>query len=197
MLERVIGEDIELRAMIDPDTGNFLADPGQMEQVLLNLAVNARDAMPTGGKLTIETSTRTFDEAYVHTHLGAKVGRYVCIAMSDTGIGMDRETLSHIYEPFFTTKERGKGTGLGLSTVFGIVKQSDGYINCYSEPGEILSNVVGGNFRASPRASVFRGYQNTNPVEIVRCRATTEVVLPPFLSRGEFFPEKLSCQAAS
>jgi PAS domain S-box-containing protein len=135
MLERVIGEDIELRTLIDPNTGNFLADPGQMEQILLNLAVNARDAMPLGGKLTIETESRTFDEAYVHDHPGAKVGEYVRIAVSDTGVGMDQETLLHLYEPFFTTKEIGKGTGLGLATVYGIVKQSEGYINCYSELG--------------------------------------------------------------
>ncbi|MGO9412013.1 MAG: two-component system sensor histidine kinase NtrB, partial [Spirochaetia bacterium] len=135
MLERVIGEDVELRTIIDSTTGNFLADPGQMEQVLMNLAVNARDAMPCGGKLTIETSNRTFDIAYVRDHPGAKVGQYVRIAISDTGVGMNRETLSHIYEPFFTTKERGKGTGLGLSTVYGIVKQSEGYINCHSEVG--------------------------------------------------------------
>jgi CheY-like chemotaxis protein len=135
MLERVIGEDIVLRTFIDPNAGNFQADPGQMVQVLLNLAVNARDAMPSGGKLTLETSNRTFDETYVHDHAGAKAGRYVRIAVSDTGVGMDQETLSHIYEPFFTTKERGKGTGLGLSTVYGIVKQSEGYIKCYSERG--------------------------------------------------------------
>ncbi len=133
MLEKVIGEDIELRTFINPETGNFLADPGQMEQVLMNLVVNARDAMPSGGKLSIETSNRTFDEAYVRDHPGAKAGRYVRIAVSDTGVGMDPETVSHVYEPFFTTKERGKGTGLGLSTVYGIVKQSEGYINCYSE----------------------------------------------------------------
>jgi PAS domain S-box-containing protein len=136
MLERVIGEDIELRTFIDSNTGNFLADRGQMEQVLLNLAVNARDAMPSGGKLTIETANRTIDETYVRDHPGAKSGQYVRIAVSDTGVGMDPETLSHIYEPFFTTKEMGKGTGLGLSTVYGIVKQSEGYINCYSEKGK-------------------------------------------------------------
>ncbi|MGA2613939.1 MAG: PAS domain S-box protein [Spirochaetia bacterium] len=136
MLEMVIGEDIELRTFIDPDTGNFLADPGQIEQVLLNLTVNSRDAMPSGGKLTLETSNRSFDEAYVRDHPGAKTGQYVRIAVSDTGVGMDQETLSHMYEPFFTTKEIGKGTGLGLSTVYGIVKQSEGYINCYSEPGK-------------------------------------------------------------
>ncbi len=136
MLERVIGEDIELRTFIDPDTGNFLADPGQIEQVLLNLTVNSRDAMPSGGKLTLETSNRSFDEAYTRDHPGAKAGRYVRIAVSDTGVGMDQETLSHMYEPYFTTKETGKGTGLGLSTTYGIVKQSEGYINCYSEPGK-------------------------------------------------------------
>jgi two-component system, cell cycle sensor histidine kinase and response regulator CckA len=136
MLARVIGEDVELRSLIDPATGNFLAGPGQMEQVLLNLAVNARDAMPSGGELTIETTNRTFDETYVQDHPGAKAGQYVRIAMSDTGVGMDQETLSHIFEPFFTTKEEGKGTGLGLSTVYGIIKQSEGYINCYSEPGK-------------------------------------------------------------
>jgi len=133
MLERVIGEDVELQTFIDPDTGNFLADPGQIEQILMNLAVNARDAMPSGGKLTIVTSNRTFDESYVRGHPGAKKGQYVRITVSDTGGGMDQETFSHIYEPFFTTKEKGKGTGLGLSTVYGIVKQSDGYITCHSE----------------------------------------------------------------
>jgi signal transduction histidine kinase len=135
MLERVIGEDIELKVLIDPDTGNFLADPGQVDQVLMNLAVNARDAMPSGGTLTLDTSNCSLDEAYVRDHPAAKAGEYVCLAVSDTGVGMDQGTLSHIYEPFFTTKEIGKGTGLGLSIVYGIVKQSGGYINCRSEVG--------------------------------------------------------------
>jgi two-component system, cell cycle sensor histidine kinase and response regulator CckA len=135
MLERVLGEDIELGTFVEPNTGNFLADPGQIEQVLMNLVVNARDAMPSGGKLRIETSNCVLDDAYARDHPGAKAGKYVCIAVGDTGIGMDRGTLSHIYEPFFTTKEVGKGTGLGLSIVYGIVKQSSGYITCDSETG--------------------------------------------------------------
>ena len=135
MLESVLGEDIELRTFVNPKTDNFLADPGQIEQVLMNLVVNARDAMPSGGKLTIEASNCALDDAYARDHPGAKVGKYVCIAVEDTGVGMDRGTLSHIYEPFFTTKEIGKGTGLGLSIVYGIVKQSGGYITCDSETG--------------------------------------------------------------
>jgi two-component system cell cycle sensor histidine kinase/response regulator CckA len=136
MLERVIGEDVDLRTFLNPETGNIRADPGQLEQVLLNLAVNARDAMPSGGKLTIETDNRIFDESYAREHPGAKAGRYVRITVSDTGVGMTPEAYRHVFEPFFTTKEKGKGTGLGLSTVYGIVKQSGGYINCYSEQGK-------------------------------------------------------------
>jgi PAS domain S-box-containing protein len=136
MLERVVGEKVELRTLIDSTTGNFLADPSQIERILMNLAINARDVMPSGGELTIETSNCTFDEAYLRDHPGAKKGHYVRIAVSDTGSGMGQETLSHIYEPFFTTKARGKGTGLGLSTVYGIVKQSEGYISCHSELGK-------------------------------------------------------------
>jgi signal transduction histidine kinase/ActR/RegA family two-component response regulator len=142
ILSRLVGEDIELRTFFSPEAGNIKADSGQIEQVLMNLVVNARDAMPEGGKLTIEISNRTLDDAYAQEHPGVKSGEYVRLAVSDTGHGMDREVLSHVFEPFFTTKERGKGTGLGLSTVYGIVKQSDGYITCYSEPGKGTSFTI-------------------------------------------------------
>ncbi len=135
LLERLIGEDIELVMALDPDVGNVKADRGQIEQVIMNLAVNARDAMPEGGTLTLETGNVVIDETYVKLHPGSKVGAHVFLAVSDTGVGMDRDTLAHLFEPFFTTKEQGKGTGLGLSTVYGIIQQSGGSIWVESEPG--------------------------------------------------------------
>lgn len=135
ILSRIIGDDVELVSALGPNLGTIKADPSQVEQVLMNLAVNARDAMPQGGKITIATANVEIDQTNAWQHSAAKPGSYVMLTVSDTGIGMDKETQSRIFEPFFSTKDDGKGTGLGLSTVFGIVKQSAATIGIDSEPG--------------------------------------------------------------
>jgi CheY-like chemotaxis protein len=135
MLRRLIGENIKLSLDLDPATGNVRADSGQLDQIFINLVVNARDAMLGGGSITIQTTNAVFDEPFALEQFEVAPGNYVVLAVSDTGEGMDRTTKEHIFEPFFTTKETGKGTGLGLATIYGIVRQAGGHIWLYSEPG--------------------------------------------------------------
>jgi len=135
LLRRLMDDNIEMITRTEENVGKVKADPAQIEQVIMNLVVNARDAMPHGGRILLETSNVDLDSNYAEEHVTVKPGRYVMLAVSDGGVGMSQDTIAHIFEPFYTTKASGSGTGLGLSTVYGIVKQSGGYIWVYSEPG--------------------------------------------------------------
>jgi signal transduction histidine kinase/CheY-like chemotaxis protein len=172
MLQRLIGEHIDLRTNLDHALGSVKADQNQMEQVIINLAVNARDAMPQGGKLLIETANVDLDEDYARRHPPQLPGAYVLLSVADTGMGMDAETQSHIFEPFFTTKEVGKGTGLGLATVYGVVRQSGGHIWVYSELGQ------GTTFKIYlPRAGQTAGLQHPLPSPAEYLRGSETVLL--------------------
>jgi two-component system cell cycle sensor histidine kinase/response regulator CckA len=172
-LLHLIGENIEVRTELDPNLQAVKADPTQIEQVLLNLCINARDAMPEGGKITIETANVEVDELLAGQHLPMVPGHYVRLAVSDTGIGMDKETLSHVFEPFFTTKGPEKGTGLGLATVYGIVKQSGGYVWAYSEPRQGATFSV---YLPSATEEAERSKQEAEPQEIMRGSETILLV---------------------
>jgi two-component system, cell cycle sensor histidine kinase and response regulator CckA len=161
LLRKLIGEDVELTTRLQQNAGNIKVDPSQLEQILMNLAVNARDAMPEGGKLILETAHVELDEAYARQHLGAQAGDCLMLVVSDTGIGMDSQILARIFEPFFTTKADGRGTGLGLSTVYGIVKQNNGYIMAYSEVGHGTTFRI--YFPRVPEAAELRNQKSTQP----------------------------------
>jgi two-component system cell cycle sensor histidine kinase/response regulator CckA len=171
MLGRLIGEDVTIQYGLASDPALVKADRGQMEQVIINLAVNARDAMPKGGTLRIETANVELDENYTNTHLSVKPGKYVLLTVSDTGSGMTPEVQARLFEPFFTTKEVGKGTGLGLATVHGIVLRSGGSVDVYSEVG------AGTSFKVYfPRADAARMVAEV-PAPVTRPRAGTQTVL--------------------
>ena len=190
MLTRLIGEDIDLVMVPSADIGAVKADPGQIEQVIMNLAVNARDAMPHGGKLTIETANVTLDENYARFHAPVQPGDYIMLAISDTGTGMDAETQSHIFEPFFTTKGT-KGTGLGLSTVYGIIKQSGGYVWVYSEPSKGTTfkiylpriSATGEVAEAEATVAINNSHQNVETILLVEDEANLRLLTLQYLRK--------------
>jgi PAS domain S-box-containing protein len=192
MLHRLIGEDIEISTLLNSSPGSVKADQGQMEQVIMNLAVNARDAMPQGGKLIIETSNVDVGEEYAQSHQPFLAGPYVLLTVSDTGIGMDQETKSHLFEPFFTTKELGRGTGLGLATVYGVVKQSGGYIWAYSELGQgsvfkiYLPRVDQAALKIRPSGESVQLLRGTETVLLVEDEQSLRALTRDLLERSDY-----------
>ncbi len=192
MLHRLIGEDVEILTIQNPSPGSVRADQGQMEQVIMNLAVNARDAMPHGGKLIIETSNVDVGAEYALSHRPFLAGPYVLLTVSDTGVGMDQETKAHLFEPFFTTKELGRGTGLGLATVYGVVKQSGGYIWAYSEPGQgsvfkiYLPRVDQAALKIRPSGEAIQILRGTETVLLVEDEQSLRALTRDLLERSEY-----------
>ena len=192
LLRRAIGEDIELTTVLEPTLGRVMADKGQIEQVIMNLAVNARDAMPNGGKLNIETANAELDATFVRDTPYVRPGPYVQLVFTDTGTGMDAETQAHIFEPFFTTKERGKGTGLGLATSYGVVKQSNGYIWVYSERGKgttfqiCLPRVEAAVQAESPEKCQPRSWQGEETILLVEDEDSLRTVTRDLLLQNGF-----------
>ncbi|MBZ0238089.1 MAG: response regulator [Deltaproteobacteria bacterium] len=191
MTRRLVGEDVEVLSMLHAGVGRVLADPGNLEQILMNLVVNARDAMPEGGKLTIETTEVVLDDDFVRAHVGASAGRHVMLAVSDTGVGMDRATQARIFEPFFTTKPKDRGTGLGLSTVFGIVSQCGGTIWVYSEPGigttfKVFLPCVDAELEGRPATRAPQPARGTECVLLVEDDDQVRVVMRDILERAGY-----------
>ena len=170
MLKRLIGEDVPIDTELASDLWNIQGDEGNIEQVIMNLTINARDAMPQGGKITVKTENVHIDEEYCKKVIDSRPGAFICLSITDTGTGMDAETLKHIFEPFFTTKEKGKGTGLGLSVVYGIVKQHDGWITVESRPGQ---------------GTTFKIYLHSSYVKIAPQEAPEKVRMEKYKGKGE------------
>ena len=191
LLIRTLGEHVMLKTDLAPELCAVLADPGQIEQVLVNLAVNARDAMPAGGTLAVTTATENIDLVHAASRVGLRPGRYACMKISDTGVGMTREVLDHAFEPFFSTRAKGEGTGLGLATVYGIITQAQGYVQVYSEPGigttfTVLLPATGQDAVAEPAPEHASGSGVGETVLVVEDEPALREVTRRILSRNGY-----------
>jgi len=199
MLRRLIGENIDYRTVPDCELGSIEADPGQIEQVVMNLALNSRDSMPDGGQLTIETKNVFLDESYTQRHMDVVVGDYVMLAVSDTGCGIEEKNLKKIFDPFFTTKEKGKGTGLGLSMVYGIIKQSGGHIFVYSEPGYgttfklYFPRIENAGSEEKTKAAPFISYKGEEHVLLVEDDSSVRDLVAGVLRANSYTVHEFGC----